>query len=262
MSVLISPALKGAYWAFLGRGLIIFLLFSGLVFTPFWLGDAADLIRVVLFVAAVVVGFFGYAWAMAGMVRFVLNNIAYGKQTFSAIIETRFYIKTFLLAALVGFLILAIAAVIGFFTVGSDIMAMIASGNEGQEPGTGFIASVIALYLAAFLGFMVVSAFITVRTWNYIFAQATVGSDPEITFRSSMEVGSYLWLVVSNFLIQLFTLGLARPWVIVRTSRYLADITVVVGDVEALAVKDHDGDAKSSIADELAQAFDVNIGLG
>jgi uncharacterized membrane protein YjgN (DUF898 family) len=67
--------------------------------------------------------------------------------------------------------------------------------------------------------------------------------------------------VISNFLLQVITLGLARPWVMVRTSRYLAERTAVVGNMVLLVAVDQDSDVKSAVTDEVAQAFDLGIGI-
>ena len=71
-----------------------------------------------------------------------------------------------------------------------------------------------------------------------------------------------MWLIISNFLLQVVTLSIARPWVMVRTSRYVADKTVVVGDMSQLKAADQDSKVKSAISDEVAQAFDLGVGIG
>ena len=48
----------------------------------------------------------------------------------------------------------------------------------------------------------------------------------------------------------------------VRTSRYVADKTVVVGDMSQLKAADQDSKVKSAISDEVAQAFDLGVGIG
>jgi uncharacterized membrane protein YjgN (DUF898 family) len=42
---------------------------------------------------------------------------------------------------------------------------------------------------------------------------------------SSVGRGRYVWIMVTNFLATIFTLGLLRPWAAVRTWRYIADST-------------------------------------
>lgn len=68
-------------------------------------------------------------------------------------------------------------------------------------------------------------------------------------------------LIVTNFLLQVITLGLARPWVMVRTSRYVASHTGVIGDMDTLKATDQDSAVKNAISDEVAQAFDLGLSI-
>ena len=121
-------------------------------------------------------------------------------------------------------------------------------------------------YLALFALSIALSAYTTVCIRNHVFGQLCANHEqtPEnqYQFNSSLTVFGYVWLVVSNFLLQVITLGIARPWVMVRTTRYLADNTEVIGDMTLLEAIDLDSDVKSAITDEVAQAFDIGIGIG
>src|SRR5690606_40629781 len=92
-------------------------------------------------------------------------------------------------------------------------------------------------------------------------AQQASDSEQTFTFSSTMGVWSYTTLVISNFLLQVVTLGLARPWVMVRTTRYVAANTAVLVDMTQLKAWDQDSEVKSSISDELAQVFDLGMGI-
>ena len=110
------------------------------------------------------------------------------------------------------------------------------------------------------------TAYTATRTRNYLFSQMKLEKEGQeennFTFKSTYTVNGYMWLIISNFLLQVVTLSIARPWVMVRTSRYVADKTVVVGDMSQLKAADQDSKVKSAISDEVAQAFELGVGIG
>lgn len=121
------------------------------------------------------------------------------------------------------------------------------------------------MYALILIMSVVMTAYTTTRIRNYVFsclrAQQESDSEQTFTFSSTMGVWSYTTLVISNFLLQVVTLGLARPWVMVRTTRYLAANTAVLGDMTQLKAWDQDSEVKSAISDELAQVFDLGMGI-
>ena len=50
---------------------------------------------------------------------------------------------------------------------------------------------------------------------------------------SDLSRGRYFWIVISNFVVTVLTLGLMRPWAAVREARYVAEHSGVIprGDV-------------------------------
>jgi uncharacterized membrane protein YjgN (DUF898 family) len=56
-------------------------------------------------------------------------------------------------------------------------------------------------------------------------------------FRLELSTPRYIWLYVSNFLSLLFTLGLAYPWVVVRTARTLAGTLRLEGALDVASIQ-------------------------
>ncbi len=52
-----------------------------------------------------------------------------------------------------------------------------------------------------------------------------------------MQTGDIFALVVVNFLLIIFTLGLATPWVIVRTIRFIFRFIEIEGDLDVNAIE-------------------------
>ncbi len=137
----------------------------------------------------------------------------------------------------------------------------LASLNESSP-----VITMVVMYLGMIGLTIGLTAYTATRTRNYLFSQMKLEKEGQeennFTFKSTYTVDGYMWLIISNFLLQVVTLSIARPWVMVRTSRYVADKTVVVGDMSQLKAADQDSKVKSAISDEVAQAFDLGVGIG
>ncbi len=262
-----TAALKDAYLSLLGRGLgalmvamiyfsIVVAIASQSVMAAMILGASSLILLAVL-----------YGWVIAGVQKFFANGYQYGDWKFSAELTNGFFIKTYLKALLIGVLA---AALLGFVMLGSVFSGMdfhaLQNGNFSSLEDGSQISVFIFGYIALFALSIALSAYTTVCIRNHVFGQLCASHEqtPEnqYQFNSSLTVFGYVWLVVSNFLLQVITLGIARPWVMVRTTRYLADNTEVIGNMALLAATDLDSDVKSAITDEVAQAFDLGIGIG
>ena len=137
----------------------------------------------------------------------------------------------------------------------------LASLNESSP-----VITMVVMYLGMIGLTIGLTAYTATRTRNYLFSQMKLEKEGQeennFTFKSTYTVDGYMWLIISNFLLQVVTLSIARPWVMVRTSRYVADKTVVIGDMSQLKAADQDSKVKSAISDEVAQAFDLGVGIG
>lgn len=84
------------------------------------------------------------------------------------------------------------------------------------------------------------------------------------TLRVTVEwkVLPVVWLLISNLLLMVCSLGLAYPWVRCRRARYMLDrVTIIAPDGLDHFVAGAD-DGSSAIADQMASIFDIDIGIG
>lgn len=259
--------LLGAYIAFVGRPLLLVAVVAGATFLAFGVSGAVGMVVSVL--AFLIAAIVGYGWVIRGIMSYFANGYRYGEKAFSATLSTGFFVKTYLQAWLIGLAIGIALMVVGalFFSgLALTLISVASSGdpssifNSDLASGSTF-ALVIGLYLFALVCGIVVTSFVAVRTRNYVFGQMLTEGEDKYQLRSEITLGAFVWLTVSNFLAQLVTLGLARPWVLVRTSRYLASVTAVEGDMSLLRTADSGDQATSSIGDEVSQAFNLEVGL-
>ncbi|HAS8222816.1 YjgN family protein [Vibrio vulnificus] len=258
-------SLKEAYMSILGRGLASLLIIAIYIAIVVASANASAMVATLLGFGTLVLMFVLYAWVVAGIHQYFASGYQYGDWKFVAKIETGFFLKTYCKAMLIGFLTaVAFMIVMGTFVLGTDIMNIFA-GEVDLLEGKGDFAYVVLTYLVTITMSLGITAYTTTRIRNYVFsrlsATAEAQSETEFRFASTFGVWDYMSLIVTNFLLQVITLGLARPWVIVRTSRYVASHTGVIGDMDTLKATDQDSAVKNAISDEVAQAFDLGLSI-
>ncbi|ELC9574223.1 DUF898 domain-containing protein [Vibrio vulnificus] len=260
-----NGSLKEAYMSILGRGLASLLIIAIYIAIVVASANASAMVATLLGFGTLVLMFVLYAWVVAGIHQYFASGYQYGDRKFVAKIETGFFLKTYCKAMLIGFLTaVAFMIVMGTFVLGSDIMNIFA-GEVDLLKGKGDFAYVVLTYLVTITMSLGITAYTTTRIRNYVFSRLTATaetqSETEFRFASTFGAWDYMSLIVTNFLLQVITLGLARPWVMVRTSRYVASHTGVIGDMDTLKATDQDSAVKNAISDEVAQAFDLGLSI-
>ncbi len=260
-----NGSLKEAYMSILGRGLASLLIIAIYIAIVVASANASAMVATLLGFGTLVLMFVLYAWVVAGIHQYFASGYQYGDWKFVAKIETGFFLKTYCKAMLIGLLTaVAFMIVMGTFVLGTDIMNIFA-GEVDLLEGKGDFAYVVVTYLVTITMSLGITAYTTTRIRNYVFSRLTATaeaqSETEFRFASTFGVWDYMSLIVTNFLLQVITLGLARPWVMVRTSRYVASHTGVIGDMDTLKATDQDSAVKNAISDEVAQAFDLGLSI-
>ncbi|MCC4800538.1 hypothetical protein BCT30_22155 [Enterovibrio norvegicus] len=272
-----TGTLLGAYGNILGRGAV----FCFIIFVVAMIASAQISVGVTIgtILVGIAVLFVTYAWIIKGISSYFANGYGYGKLKFKAELSTGFFVRTYLWAILIGTITmiavsLVSALVTGIFVVFSDPSSW--AGMDGFPDNfdpdnltldnlfafAGVFVMLMVGYGLFFAAMLVVTAFIACRTRNHVFNQMQIEGMTDYRLGSNMDTTSYALLIITNFFLQVFTLGLARPWVKVRTARYVLSVTTVHGDLNELTAFDDQLDANSSIGDEVSQAFDLEIGIG
>ena len=81
--------------------------------------------------------------------------------------------------------------------------------------------------------------------------------------QSSLHPGRFIWIVVSNTLISLLTLGLMIPWGRIRLARYMASITVLNSNGALDGYTSSAQESAGVISAEYVdlEGFDIDIGV-
>lgn len=154
--------------------------------------------------------------------KYIYSNHSFGDAKF----KTHFSLKPLYKALLISAVLLfGSLLVIGLVVAGTTgIFAAIESLDEEifSDPANIFVflPFIIALYLAMILTFIMPYIYYSVRSFNLAINHLTL--DEKHKFGSNVEVPKYAWILVSNLIVTLLTLGLMAPWAHVRKMKYLA----------------------------------------
>ncbi|MCC4834672.1 MULTISPECIES: YjgN family protein [unclassified Shewanella] len=256
LNLLLKPL--AAYVAVFAGGFGIGIVTKLFTDNPIVVGIAITTGIVFFFAAAI----YCYAWVSAGVAQYLINGYRYGDKAFAAKLEVRQYVKIALTALglffAAGFLFTLLSMVFGLM---GTIMELIQNGasEAALKQNTALIGMMFAGYFFMFIVSMLIAAYVQVCVRNYVFSQTRLDDDLQMV--SSMKTSSFLYLVITNLLLLIVTMGMGKAWADVRIAKYFAETTAVEGDLTRLAVHDHDQQSSTAIADEVADAFDINIGI-
>ncbi len=117
----------------------------------------------------------------------------------------------------------------------------------------------LLLALISVSGYLGVGQFVRAQLLRYTLEQAQLGTT--LRFRVRYRPLGLAWVVVSNLLVQVMTLGLAAPWAAIRKNRYLLSRI----DVLTLAPLTNYPAARSqqenALGEAAAELFDIGINL-
>jgi uncharacterized membrane protein YjgN (DUF898 family) len=116
----------------------------------------------------------------------------------------------------------------------------------------------IAGFLVAMTAFTLIEQFLFARLTNYCWNRANVDG---LCFVSSLNVGSLLWLRLTNLLGIILSLGLLIPWTRVRRTRYLLESLTLFSDRSLDTFAAAEQSAESAIGEAATGFFDIDIGL-
>ncbi len=169
---------------------------------------------------------------------FLVRNMRYGDTAFEFEPQASAYYKIAL--AMVGIVFMTF---LGVF--------LLATLLNREAVGILTMVLTVMMYLTLFV-------FFTVKTTNLRFNYATLSSH---AFYANYTTPSYLWLVLSNTMAIVFTLGLFIPWAKVRVAAYKAEHTkmLVEGDLNQFssAVSQRVGPLGEGVSD----VFDMDVGF-
>ncbi|MFT6221688.1 MAG: uncharacterized membrane protein YjgN (DUF898 family) [Candidatus Endobugula sp.] len=275
-----SGKLGLAYINFLLLPLLFFVSAYGLpiaaaIIVPMYEGSmpayAGGLIAVAVIVSMALSVYF-FALMQKRNTSYLINGYRYGQGEFSTELRTgafaKITLKTFglsLLTFTVVMMLVGTAVALMGFGGGFADLAQIGNVENPKEMITNLImgggAAAIALgYIAMIFAVFFLMAYMQTRQRTYVLENTLL--DNKVAFVSSLKARSLAWVMGSNFLLIILTLGLATPWAKVRVARLMLENTYVdAGDGFDQYVTQKQ-EQQSSLGEQIGDAFDVDIGVG
>lgn len=175
-----------------------------------------------------------FPYAFHQQKKFIYGMHGYGTTEFEFSAKVGDFYKVFLMA-------------FGVYVVGGGIAMVL--GAE-IHPTVALILTMVA-YFFAFAYFAVAMA-------NLNYNSITLR---EHALSANWNLKRYCWLLISNTLLIIVTVGLFIPWAKVRTAQFKADYTsaVFVGDIDTLVAEERD--SVNALAESVGDLFDIEIGL-
>jgi uncharacterized membrane protein YjgN (DUF898 family) len=194
-------------------------------------------------------------WRAARLQRALFNDTQFGDKNFtftgwSGPLYARYWLVW-------------VSAIVLFFVAAVAIGVVLAAAAGGRPPPpeaplpplTGSqIAAIVAIVLGALLVFAMIRAWYSSGMFNYFAAQTKYQG---CSFRLNTTVPSLVWLVASNYLIRLLSLGVLTPVAEARSMRYIVERLSIEGDVDWPAIGQNPT-ALMARGEGLAGAFDVD----
>lgn len=182
--------------------------------------------------------------------KFYLANHSYGQSRFEFSGTAGDYYKA------VGIcLLVAILGYVAVFSLGSslDFTAMLENDPEQPPSPNQIVAFMVAFYLPLFLPFLLYNG----MAYNIALNKLKIKTNQ---FHSRLSVAQWAWIVLSNMVLIICTLGLFYPWARVRAANYKAMVTSVdTQDIDSFIADEQQH--QSALGDEIGEAFDVGVGI-
>ena len=214
------------------------------------------------------------AWPAVHRARdyFIVNNHAFGGKHFSTQFSLGSIYGVYVMAigmfigALAGLFAIAVGVVLVVLAIASLAGVPIHSMPQDLRhspfaAGIGVIGilAIVAFYLAIIFIATLVQTYIRARTMNLSIDNATLEGGHQL--RSELEFMPMAWIMFTNALLVLVTIGLYYPWAVVRLTRYELSCW---GIVAASDLDDFTSEAiatQGAIGEEIASFFDLGISL-
>lgn len=203
-------------------------------------GDALGVFIGWQILASLTLGLLG-PFALFKQQEYIASNHRYGNKSFAFSASAGEYYKLTLIA-------------IGIALLGGIVGGILAAVIVGVL-GMGISAFAFALPV---IGYALGLIYFVTGMKNVFFNNLSLSSHD---FKARYEVKSFGWVMASNFVLMLVTLGLFIPWAKVRVAQYAAEHTAmdVTGDLDKFAAISQPDE--SAFGEELGDVFDMEVGF-
>ena len=193
--------------------------------------------------------------------EYVINGSRYGQGEFLASLKA----KSFMMINLktLGVSLLFMLATVGLLGLLGGLETLSVLGDpEKMENGKlpiEALKGIAMIYAVMIFAMIPILSYSLTRQRTYVFDNIML--DNKISFKSTLRARDMMWVIFTNILMVLLTIGFAAPWAKVRMARLVLENTQVEteqGFDEYLTQKQNE---ESSLGDQIGDAFDVDVGV-
>ncbi len=167
-------------------------------------------------------------FASRWLYRYIFNNLRYGDRPFATDPKIGSLYRVWLPAFLIMIVGMALGTGLGLLAYFS--MADSASFGMEDDPTFQIVMAIYGTLIPAFLLFGIAAIVYRVGVRNVVMNATTL--DTRHRLFSDLGRLRYFWILVSNLVVSVVTLGLMRPWAAVREHRYVVTHSGIVVDGE------------------------------
>ncbi|MDM5263649.1 YjgN family protein [Sulfurovum sp. XTW-4] len=257
MNFFVYPALLMIGYVVLAIGVEVLMPILGVGLT--------SLISFIVFLTFIV---FAVSFIKKKNTEYAINLSRYGQGIFQTNIQIKEFmnimVKTIGIALLTMFITALIIGALVYATVGLETLVSIQEAANDPQMMQAQMAAIVPIIGLAYLGMILASMFIMAyymtRQRTYVYENTTL--DDAISFGSTLKAKQFAWVMMTNFLAVIATLGLAMPWAKVRVARVMLENTQVHTDAGFDQYMTQRQNEASSLGEQIGDAFDVDVGLG
>jgi len=121
------------------------------------------------------------------------------------------------------------------------------------------IGGIVFMYIAMLIAGVWVKAYLKAKIRNHVFSNIQL--EHVMRLDSSITTGRLFRFYLVNILLMICTLGLAYPWIKVRSARLMASTTEAHMSGSLAQYVSLQQSRQSAIGDEIGEAFDVDANL-
>ena len=187
--------------------------------------------------------------------RYTLGNLRYGGKVFSPDPTIGSLYRVWVLpAVLTGAGLFLFGILIAGASAG--LAAMKAEASSGE---VAFILLIYLLFVPVLLIYAVTGLLYSAGIRNAGLSATTF--DDRHYLYSDMPRWTYAWVMISNLVVTIVTLGLMRPWAAIRLARFHADYTAIVFDGDVGEIFSDIKDSGSAVGSEFMDIEGIDFGF-
>lgn len=205
---------------------------------------------------AVITLFTTYPLARRARDRYNIDNHTFGSKYFQAEIPGWPTYKIYLLALLISMGLIMLGSVLF-----AGVIAAVGFNAKSIDPKQPlsmmkFMITFGSIYVLLFL---TMTTFVGTKVFNLVLNHTALAD--RYRFEASLSSLHMVWLIMSNLVLTLLTLGLFYPWAAVRTARYRCEHIAITGPAVMEDFVSEAAVSQGAIGEEIAGFFDFDIGL-